>query len=79
MPSVFLTNPTCWVIRCDNFHFWIFKKWKNIVPRREGRGVTREGVSVEYWSLWEKVVLLSCIAEKDDENEKEETKFLQLN
>ncbi len=24
-------------------------------------------------------VLLSCIAEKDDENEKEETKFLQLN
>ena len=38
----------------------------------KGRSVGRS------WSLWEKVVLLSCIADNDDENEKEDTKFLQL-
>ena len=63
----------------NNYLWRIAKKWKKLVSRRGGRGVAREGLSVESWSLWEKVVLLSCIAEKDDENEKEETKILQLN
>ncbi len=45
-------------------------KCNNLVSRREGRGVAREGASVEHLPLWEKVVLLLL-----DEDYKEEANF----
>ncbi len=74
MPSGVLTNLTCWVTQWQ-LSLVICKMWNNLVSRRGGRGVTREGVSVEYWPLWETVVLLSCIADKNNENERKRQNF----
>ena len=45
----------------DNFLDQFATSWNNLVSMWGGRGVAREGVSVEHWPLWEKVVLLLAL------------------
>ena len=78
MPSGILTNPTCWVTWRQFSLADLQEVEKFSVQKRRERSSKRRSISRTLATVGESCSPSSCIADKDDEYDKEEAKLLPL-